>query len=390
LKSNLFGAAALGLFALLTPATLSAQALSELEFKIPEWKSADGTNSVRMRGRWQHDWYSVNTDFDGISRDLDISKDDTRNIRVGMEGVIAAKFGFRAEVTLLNSQTNWLDLYATYRGKNWDVFVGQQYQASSLEGSLPDAFFLLPEATMMTNAFALRARNLGGFVRYKGSNWEALLGATGGNVNAGDVFGDDVLRTVQGRASFAPRNKPGDYMHFGINFRTRDAQEGPLFRYRARPVGINYGVRPIDTGEIANSDRNLGLEFVRVRGPFTSYLEASYWLTGETRPYRYTSGNFQVQKPKKSILKGGPGAWGLAARLERLDMSSPGGLAPRANPAGISQGKSSAIVAGIVWMPVEYVTFRLSGSRTQFDGVAAGFTGKGSTDSLTAKAQFSF
>ena len=397
----------------LTPAAARAQANPPTLFAPPEWKSSDGSMSVRMRGRWQHDFYDVETDFDGVTRDSSLRDDETRNIRIGLDATIGPKLTFRAEGTLLNSQFNWLDLYATYRTEHVDVTLGQQYVASALEGSITDAALMFPEASQGTIAFGMRTRSVGLIGRYKGKDWQAVGGYSVGNVNPGDIFGDDVATYWQARVSRALRNKPGDVLHIGANLRLRDARSGPRLRYRARSTNINYGPRLLDTTAIGQDDTTFGLEALLVHGPWSvsgehlileaqtpsgratfnaSYVEASYWLTGEVRGYRAQTGNFVLTRPKRSLLRGGPGGVGLAVRAERLDLSdAPSGAAPLpANPAGISRGESSAISAALVWLPVDYWTVRLTAAHTRFEGQAAGFGGKGRTDTLAAKVQFSF
>ncbi len=382
-------------------------------FVVPEWKSDDGQVVVRMRGRWQQDYYSIKNEFGNLLRDNDTSSENLRGVRVGLDGTATAKFAFRAEVDFINEQTNWMDLFVTYRGKNLDLTVGQHYQASSIEGSMSNPMFLLPEASLVTNALLLRTRGVGLTARWRGENWQAIVSASGGNMNAGDVFGDDIVKQLQARVSYAPINQTGNVLHFGVNSRLRDAQDGPLLRYRARPAGTAHVARTIDSGAIGSSDANLGLEAIWVKGPLTvsaeshqtwvdlngdikpisgAYIEASYWLTGETRRYRDAVGNFTTVTPKKSLLKGGVGGVAIVSRIENLDLSHsnlPISQA-RSNSAGISQGRAEAVSLGLVWLPVEYVMFRLAGTQTRYDGQARGFDGKGKTRVVTARAQFNF
>jgi phosphate-selective porin OprO/OprP len=382
-------------------------------FVVPEWKSEDGQVVMRMRGRWQQDYYSIKNDFGNPLRDNDTSSENLRGVRVGLDGSVTPKFAFRGEVDFINEQTNWMDLFVTYRGDNLDLTVGQHYQASSIEGSMSNPMFLLPEASLVTNALLLRTRGVGLTARWRGENWQAIVSASGGNMNAGDVFGDDIIKQVQARVSYAPINKANNVLHFGINTRTRDAQDGPLIRYRARPAAAAHSPRTIDSGAFASRDANLGLEAIWIKGPLTisaeaqrvwaddkgdikplsgGYVEASYWLTGESRRYRASVGNFTPVTPKKSLLKGGMGGIALVSRIENLDLSHadlPIAQA-RANPAGISQGRAEAVSVGLVWLPVEYVMFRLAGTQTRYDGQARGFDGKGKTRVVTARVQFNF
>ncbi|GIU67023.1 OprO/OprP family phosphate-selective porin [Candidatus Phycosocius spiralis] len=391
-------------------ATAAAQTPS---FVVPQWKSDDGQVAVRMRGRWQQDYFSIKSDFGDPMRDKDYSSENLRGLRIGLDGSVSSQFAFRAEVDFINEQTNWNDVFVTYRGKNHDLTLGQQFQASSLEGSMPNLVFLLPEASLMTNALSMRMRAFGLSARWRGNKWQAIMAASGGNINAGDIFGDDVIKKVQARVSYAPINQAGNVLHFGINARSRETQDGPRISYRARPAGTAHSPRTIDSGAIASGDANLGLETIWIKGQLSlsaeaqhvwsdqnhtvkplsgGYLEASYWLTGERRNYSYEVGNFTTVTPKKSLLKGGVGGIAIVSRIEFLDLgqsSRPVSLA-QPNPAGISQGRAEAVSVGLVWLPVEYVMFRLGGAQTRYDGQARGFDGKGKTRVVTARVQFSF
>ena len=81
------------------------------------------------------------------------------------------------------------------------------------------------------------------------------------------------------------------------------------------------------------------------------YAFASYFLTGEHRPYSTSSGTFAGIKPKQNFLdgKGGLGAWEIAARYSQLDL----------NDEGIDGGKLGDFTFGLNWYlnPNYRVTF---------------------------------
>jgi phosphate-selective porin OprO/OprP len=61
------------------------------------------------------------------------------------------------------------------------------------------------------------------------------------------------------------------------------------------------------------------------------YVLGAYMLTGETRPFR--GGNFDRVRPFRELGKDGLGAFELAARYDRLDVSNTPVLARRGNEA---------------------------------------------------------
>ena len=111
-----------------------------------------------------------------------------------------------------------------------------------------------------------------------------------------------------------------------------------------------------------------------------SYLEACYWLTGESRRYSVGSGSAGQVKPKKSIRSGGPGAIALVGRIERLVQSDV--------RLGARAGRVEAATLGVSWTPVDFVMFRLAASHSRYSGPNP--SRNGNADVVMARAQFAF
>jgi phosphate-selective porin OprO and OprP len=370
-------------------------------FEVPEWRSENGRIIVRQRARAIHDFYHITRDFDGTSNDGETSNDDLRALRFGVEGQFSPLIRFRADANLTSNQINWADVYIGYQGPKYEAFIGQHYMASAMETIENDPNFLLPEASLVNLAFGQNQRNFGAMVRQKGSNWQALVGVFHGNLNAGDIFGDDVLRYVQVRATYAPRNKVGDVLHLGVNLRARDAQKGPLLRYATRAAATNFGPRLLDSGAVASGDDTVSLEAMAIKGPWmlivehdllwadtlggTAFMsgtdvELRWWLTGETRRYVAGNGGVAPVRPKRSVKEGGPGAIALVARYDQVDQSDA--------RLGVRAGRVQAATLGVAWTPMDFIMFRLAASHSRYRGPVA--ARNGTADVLTARAQFSF
>lgn len=388
-------------FTLAVASSPAAYAQSIPNFVIPEWKSGDGNAVIRVRARFVHDFYDVDVKTRGAVSSIDQSSDDLRALRVGIDGQLSPKIRIRADANLTGSQVNWSDVYIGYVDSKREFFVGQNYLASPLESVSRPITALLPEASSVNTAFGLNQRNFGVMSRVKGQNWQVVGGLFHGNLNAGDVFGDDVVRYAQLRASFAPRNGARDVLHFGINVRIRDSQSGPLLRYATRFGATNYGPRALDSGPVASGDTTVGLEAIFMRGPLIifgehsqlwadtplgqaslhgSYLEANWWLTGEGRRYQASNGSLNQIKPKRAITEDGPGAIALVARIDNVDQS--------ARRLGARASRLNAFSVGVSWMPVDYVTFRLAASQTELDRLTPLPSQNGRA--ITARAQFAF
>jgi phosphate-selective porin OprO/OprP len=158
-------------------------------------------------------------------------------------------------------------------------------------------------------------------------------------------------------------------------------------RYRSRPESFLAPVL-VDTGDLdTRSAFPLGLEFAAARGPLTRqaehlaalvdandlgdptfggmYASASWFLTGEQRPYDFTTGEFGRLVPTRAVSwrHGGWGAWEIAGRLSYLDLSD----------ADIGGGRMLIGTAGLTWYWKRYLRLLFNTNLAQFqDGVEDG------------------
>jgi phosphate-selective porin OprO and OprP len=135
------------------------------------------------------------------------------------------------------------------------------------------------------------------------------------------------------------------YLHLGLSV---DIQYSPssVVRYQSRPESY-FAPHVIDTGNIDASGAGvIGAEAAYVNGPFSLqgefldsvvsensggdlnffgfYACASWYLTGESRPYNPAAGCFSRLIPRRNFNFGKDGAWGaleLAARFSYTDLT---------------------------------------------------------------------
>ena len=150
--------------------------------------------------------------------------------------------------------------------------------------------------------------------------------------------------------------------------------------------------------------RYLGAEAAAVFGPFTMageigrlaldrpddpneaftgyYAYASYFLTGETRPFK--GGNFDRVRPFKELGKDGLGAFEIALRYDRLDLGDTPVLARAGND-------SKSVTLGLNWYfnPFAKLMFnwvRFSGDNTPLDPIGT----KTSGDAVATRLHLDF
>jgi phosphate-selective porin OprO and OprP len=178
--------------------------------------------------------------------------------------------------------------------------------------------------------------------------------------------------------------QPDQVLHLGLSYNQRRfapvglgaEQVHTSQRFRARPEIRLVNSRPFDvTLAEVTSTGTLGIEGAWVRGPFSLqaeyfsqrvsseagssdfsgwYLAGSQLLTGESRPYRGSTGTFGAVSPSRPFsLNGGSGAWELSLRYSSLDLYD-----KRAPVVSASPGQTGEVwILGLNWYPTSNIRF---------------------------------
>jgi phosphate-selective porin OprO/OprP len=128
------------------------------------------------------------------------------------------------------------------------------------------------------------------------------------------------------------------------------------------------------------------------------FLEAGYFLTGETRGYK--NGLWDRTKVLHPVQDGGKGAWQITGRVDYLNLNSSKLKGVKKNdfntglPTGslidARGGKQIGYLAGVTWIPMDYVRFLLNYIHTDVSGgpVSRKLGKHGfSTDAIAVRAQ---
>ena len=200
---------------------------------------------------------------------------------------------------------------------------------------------------------------------------------------------------VNGRATWEPIFDTGKIVHLGLSgfYRTalKSGDVEDAVRLSDRPnIRVDNG-NIADTGVITGvrSLRYAGAEGAAMFGPFTAAAEAgriwlnrstaadehftgyygyvSYFLTGETRPFK--GGNFDRVRPFTEVGKDGLGAFEVALRYDHLDLANTPVLARAGNEA-------RSVTLGLNWYfnPFAKLMFnwvRFKGNNTPLDPVGS-------------------
>lgn len=321
-----------------------------------------------------------------------------RRAVIGAEGNLPGGFGYNVEFELSQGSVGYEDIVLTYqkKGSPLKITMGYHYPMASMELMTSSKFTSFTERAGMNDAFGY-SRRLG-----VSGNWtkgETMLSA--------GLFSDDIANTSFNRtgwqAAFRGAWMPklgSTQLHLGLNAQHRVApRDAQSMRYRQRTYTQLTDQRFLDTGRIAaDGDDILGLELAAihkgwhvageaqklwVRGYddptrafgansgtggtsaylagdpsfFSGYLEAGFFLTGETRGYK--GGRWDRTSVKHPFNKGGWGAVQLNARLDYTDLQDRVGAGVLA-PGSLNfanGGTQTGYGLSAIWMPSDYLRF---------------------------------
>ena len=233
------------------------------------------------------------------------------------------------------------------------------------------------------------------------------------------------------RGTVAPINSDSGgvnkVVHLGASFRHRNAgtlrdcgmvvclnddgdeiEANGLFQYRVRGADLHLADRFVDTPQIFHQDDMWHLEGAFVWGPFSMqgeyaelrpeiaggiqsfdfpdanpnvkptytawYVDASWYLTGETRNYEGQEGVFGRTKVKNPVFSGdgggrGWGAWQLAGRYDVID------LGDKAAAIGVCGecGEQATWLIGVNWLLTDYTALKFNVTQSEIKGPIGDF-----------------
>lgn len=410
--------------------------VSDLDLKV-KWKGAPELSSAdekkfkfKVRGR-------VETDYNNIDQDTpitfapDVSATALRRARLGVEGVMFYDFKYLFEVDFAGDAVAVKDAYLQYTGLPVYLTVGNFKTYNSLEHIMSANIITFLERAAFIEAFGID-RQIGAGASYSKDHYTLSAGIFGESVSSSPFFsgftGDENL-TFAARGTVAPINRDvngvNQVLHFGASVRQRDVgDDQPFLSYRARAADLFLANRFVNTGSIGDSDLLWGLEAAGVWGPVSVqgeyaqldvdlpggslirrnppppganpfigvpdptfdgwYVDASWFLTGETRPYK--DGRFERVKVKNPVTwseGSGWGAWQIAGRYDVLNLSDTafndaGGCRNTslgvntltgATPASFAQcGDQETWLVGVTWFLNDYTWLKFNYTESHLSG----------------------
>lgn len=322
--------------------------------------SADGDFKLKFGGRIMADYTFVSADS-VLEGDTEGDGFEFRRARLFFSGTIYDRIEFKAQYDFAGGEADAKDLYIGIKNDWGTVRFGHYKEYFSMEEISSSKYIPFLERSLPVLAFA-PSRNSG--IGIHGERGDKLNWGVGYFYDADD-FGESVDEdntNLTGRVAFRPIYEDGGERLFHVGISATQKDTGSTFRFRARPEAHLSG-RFVDTGRFtADSATIFDLELAGVFGPFwfageyltadvdaTSagdpsfdgfFVQVGYFLTGEHRKYKTSSGGWDRTKPKSTFGKdGGKGAWEIAARYSTIDLTD----------QGIAGGEQDDLTLGLNW-----------------------------------------
>ena len=370
------------------------------------FETADKAFSFKLGGRIMNDWAFMSED-DSLKATIGQLQDATtefRRARLYISGAVYEKVIFKAQYDFAGGSsddhgghTHFKDVYLGLKKLPGvgTLKVGHFKEAFGLEELTSSKYITFMERSLPV-IFA-PSRNTGIGVNNTALN-KRLTWAAGLFLDTekwGDEDDAENSAAATARITGLPWYQGKDrLLHLGLSYTNRDATDDAV-RFRQRPEA-HLAPYFVDTGSIvADSENRFGIEVALVHGPFSLqaeymganvetpdgsdpsfsgyYASASYFLTGEHRAYKNSSGTFDRVKPKTNFGKGGTGAWEVALRYSGLDL----------NDDPIQGGELEDITFGLNW----YLNPNV---RTMFNYVLADLDTVGDAEIVQLRFQIDF
>jgi phosphate-selective porin OprO/OprP len=322
------------------------------------FESHDETFKLQLGGRILNDWGYIDgeRDVEKLSY-LDQNEDfgsgtEIRQGRFYIKGTLYDSLMFKAQYDFAGGDVDFKDTWfglqdIPYLGH---IKIGHFKEPFSLEELTSRKYITFMERSLPGQAGRsfVPARNTGIMV-YDTALDKKMTWALGGfreTDGFGNGFGENEIYNITGRISGTPlyADNGRKVLHLGLGYSHKWLDNNATIQLRARPESHLTGDF-VDTSDIPAENVDLiDPEIALVYGPFSLqgeymqayvdtkngdsldlngyYLQGSYFLTGEHRNYKRSSGAFGRVKPKEHFnpAKGQWGAWEAALRFSNIDL----------------------------------------------------------------------
>jgi phosphate-selective porin OprO/OprP len=363
----------------------------------PRWDDPNSSNYFKLRGRAYFDY----ADIDWMSPLSGAPSDDTewRTARLGIEG----RFGivkYVAEFDFSGDDVVTKDISATISLPEGSLRIGQGKTVTSMEELTSSRYVTFMERGLATDLFGLD-RRMGVAYYWNNGSVTASAGIYGAPLDNNFAFREaNDSSAVAARVTWSTRPDDETVYHLGGSVRGLD-YGGAGTRLRVRPnahLSNRFAAADFRAGSVmgeAESSFYTGLEAAVISGPLhvhgelarlsldgpsgdptfnSGFINAGYFLTGETRRYKSSSGTFDRTSPASPVSEGGMGAVEVATRYDFADMGD----------AGL--GTISTWTVGVNWYVEKHLRVMANWVNGEHDG--PGYVEEGDAIQFRVQADF--
>jgi len=321
-------------------------------------KSKDGNFSFKAGGRIHADYAHYNDDISKMGNGAAL-----RRARVYFKGKVSNNWRYKTEIDFAeNGKVGPRGVWLGYKGwKPISLKLGNFQEPFSLEEMSGSNTITFMERSL-ANTFAPSYR-LGLGASGHGDFWGLSTGIFADTLSSSNGW------AVASRASLAPLLFENKLVHLGVSSEYRQTGARNRIRLRARPESGVTKSYLVNTNYINNVDHTwlIGTELAAAYGPISlqgeyihnkvfrtvgtnldfygAYVQGSWILTGESRPYNAKQGVFTQLTPLHSY-----GAWEFALRYSTLNLDN----------NDITGGKEDNFTLGLNWYANYNIRFMLN------------------------------
>lgn len=335
-------------------------------YKGLEVETTDGAFRFLVGGRIQTDVAVYDQDESPLGDGIEI-----RRARLKAEGTMWDDWSYKLETNFeTDGAADVTDAWISYQGlRPFQIKVGHQKVPFSQQSMTSSNWQVFQERALLDgfiDSSQLGRRRLGLTMGSYGDHWNLNAGVFGQGVD--DAGTSDENWGLASRLVVAPIAEKTRVLAFGGSVYYRDFRNDDPLRFSSRPESHLTGTRLVDTGDLAGIDDAVlyNAEATTVWGPFHAqaeytgahierdddsdpefhgfYVQAGYFLTGESRSYDMKSASYKRIMPKHSFGDRsdggfGLGAWELAVRYSWIDLDDD----------GVDGGKERNVTFGLNW-----------------------------------------
>ncbi|MEE2857754.1 MAG: porin [Planctomycetota bacterium] len=322
---------------------LSTQPVLAMQAMETHWKNGlqfstpDGENKISIGGRLQVD-YGFFSEESGV--ELEQGGIEMRRARLGASGVIGGNYEFKTEYEFAGAKVVFKDAWIGLKDSGFlgKFRIGHQKEPMGLETLTSSKFISFLERSF-TSAFT-PSRNTGILSSHLLGEEQLGTFAIGFFKDAGSSANsqEEDQSSVTSRITYLPifEEAGTTLLHLGVSASTRDTTAG-MVSYDSDSLA-HLGEDLVSASVVADRVDLFGIEAAWVQGPYSLqgevvtstidddeevsawYLQGSYFITGESRAYKRSSGSFTSIKPMNNYGEDGKGAVELAIRFQEIDL----------------------------------------------------------------------